>query len=317
MSVVVLAFQKGRGSMRRPAFTVIEMMVVVMIVVAVSAVVLPALAGRVTAGKMGMAVQALDMATASTRSQAMLDSRMYALLAVHDKHAWVLVTQPVHQSDAVSMLGRLDRGDSGTAAGSEASDVSMPLGKEGETGLGIPDARSSTMPGFATEMIDTVDSTHWKELAHFDDEVSFTSQLPSVDSTGMSGEAMTMDKSTLSQSSPTGGTEAMRGAVAGRGIVPPEAAEEQPLLIGVYFPDGSCRSKRVLYLVGRDGARRSLHFGAISGRLEVRTLPSVAEESALGIDQYQADDPLLPMGAENASGVESNSGLKSPRGGQP
>ncbi len=313
MSVVVLVHLKGRSSMRRAAFTVIEMMVVVMIVVAVSAVVLPSLAGRVTAGKMGMAVQALDMATSSARSRAMLESRMYALLAVHEKHAWVLVAQPIEQGTAVSMLGRLSMGDDGTAAGAQVSGVDMRL--EGEPGM--PDAGTGTMPGFAADMLEPVDSTRWEELAHFDDAVSFTSQLPSVDSTEMPAQAMTGDKIEVPMGSPAPGAAAEAAGAAGIGSVPPSPTDTQPMLIGVFFPDGSCRSGRVLYLVGQDGARRSLHFGAISGRLEVRTLPSVAEEASLGIDQGPADDQLLPMEAENASGFESNSGRARPRGGQP
>ncbi|MFG0312747.1 MAG: hypothetical protein ACF8LL_00970, partial [Phycisphaerales bacterium] len=57
--------------MRRGAFTLLEIVIVVALVVAISAVALPSLASRVTAGRASHAVRALESAVMLTRVESM------------------------------------------------------------------------------------------------------------------------------------------------------------------------------------------------------------------------------------------------------
>jgi hypothetical protein len=77
-----------------------------------------------------------------------------------------------------------------------------------------------------------------------------------------------------------------------------ETPPPQRYEIAAFFPDGACRPGRTLYIVSREGDRRAARVRPLTGRLDVRALPTAAEEAA----QHEGTSPadaLVPFEAED------------------
>ncbi|MBK7406073.1 MAG: hypothetical protein IPJ41_16075 [Phycisphaerales bacterium] len=201
--------------MRRAAFTLLETIIVVAIVVAISAVALPSLASRVTAGRVGQAVLSLQSSAALARADAMDQGRTLTLVAEDVEGEWVLFTEPASSRP------------SGIAALREPEPA--------------PEGR--------------------REVGSFDG-VDLAGTLPSA------------DEPPASETAANGG--ARPAPLGGAGAPPAEPPERREL--AVFFADGSCRSGGPIYVLGKDGSRRVVRFGAISASIDVRILPKEQDE---------------------------------------
>lgn len=92
--------------MRVRAFTIIEIMIVVVIVTAISAVVLPTLVGRVAETELGGAVRAMDFAATLAAGEAMQRGEMMAFVAERDDHEWVLYAEPIKPEQIGTVFAR-------------------------------------------------------------------------------------------------------------------------------------------------------------------------------------------------------------------
>ncbi|MDQ7013745.1 MAG: type II secretion system protein [Planctomycetota bacterium] len=92
--------------MRVRAFTILEIMIVVLIVTAISAVVIPTLVGRVAESKLGGAVRAVEFAAALAAAEAMQRGEVVAFVAERDGEAWVLYAEPIEPERIGSVFVR-------------------------------------------------------------------------------------------------------------------------------------------------------------------------------------------------------------------
>jgi len=283
--------------MRRPAFTILEMVVVILLVIAISAVVLPSLAGRVTAGKMGFAVRMFEVGTSQARTEAITQGSIVALVAERDKNSWVLYAEPVDVAQAVGLLVE-DFGQDQVR--------SDPL----NAFLGPPP--SSNDPLYESEKDGAMPKKR-TELASFSDVLLVRALPESADSFGL----VSMMKD---QGAPGTAVGRLQGAQSSSGMdtgsfMADAGGQSVRVTAGLFFPDGSCRPGKTLYLIGKDGTRRSLHFGPLTGRLEVRNLPSVQDEAAMRTSQNERTDDLLPEeGRPGASRIGRNQDPRSEQG---
>lgn len=99
--------------MRSRAFTIIELMVVVLIVTAISAIIIPGLAARVAGSRLDGAVRAVEFGAALASGEAMRRGEIVALVAERDRDgSWVLWAETVAPDRAASVLSPED-GESG------------------------------------------------------------------------------------------------------------------------------------------------------------------------------------------------------------
>ncbi len=81
--------------MRRGGFTLLETMIVVLIVTAISAIFLPSLAGRATASRLGQASRAIESGAALAGAEAMSRGVIIAFVAERWDAEWVLWAEEV------------------------------------------------------------------------------------------------------------------------------------------------------------------------------------------------------------------------------
>jgi len=79
--------------MRRGAFTLVEVIVVVALITSIAAIVLPSLASRIVSGRAGHAVRAIESAVVLASAQAMRRGEIVELVAERDRDEWVLYAQ--------------------------------------------------------------------------------------------------------------------------------------------------------------------------------------------------------------------------------
>ncbi|MCC7388217.1 MAG: prepilin-type N-terminal cleavage/methylation domain-containing protein [Phycisphaerales bacterium] len=210
----------------RRGFTLLETMIVVLIVTAISAIVLPGLASRAASGRIGHAAQSLESGAALAAAEAMERGVIVALVAEDWDGQWVLWAEDVEPERLGEVLA--PRGD---------------------------------LPPLPPEE----DRTRRVELASFDG-VELTDELPPV---------------------ALGPEEGGPGMGSGPAEEPDLSEEEEPLppgeherfMLGVFFPDGSCRAGPAVYLVAEDGRRRVVRFSPLTGRVDVRVLPQEQAEA--------------------------------------
>jgi prepilin-type N-terminal cleavage/methylation domain-containing protein len=234
----------GRESARkkhcmRRGFTLLETMIVVLIVTAISAIFLPGLASRAASGRIGHAAQSLESGAALAAAEAMERGVIVALVAEDWDGQWVLWAEDVKPE----LLGEV-------------------LAPRGDLPPLPPDE----------------DQTRRVELASFDG-VKLTDELPLV-AIGPEEE----------------------GPGSGRGEEPDPSEEAEPLppgeherfVLGVFFPDGSCRAGPAVFLVAEDGRRRVVRFSPLTGRVDIRVLPQEQAEAEQTGSEEDADGGLEP-----------------------
>ncbi|HZW10972.1 MAG TPA: hypothetical protein VFF69_13805 [Phycisphaerales bacterium] len=226
--------------MRRGAFTLLEIMIVVALVVAISAVALPSLASRVAGAQIGHAERSLHAAAALVQAEAMARGAPVSLVAERVGDEWALYAEPGGESGPPS--------DPGDAPAPPAEGLSSRI-----------------------------------ELARFG-EVQLSGALPEADEA--SPDAPPVE-------TPDALTEPRLPLNVGDEAPGPERHE-----IAVFFPDGGCRPARPTYIVSGQGDRRAVYLRPLTGRVDVRRLPSVSEGFAQRGDADPADS-LLPYGTED------------------
>ncbi|VAX37747.1 hypothetical protein MNBD_PLANCTO03-110 [hydrothermal vent metagenome] len=108
--MLVLGMQWGRVSarkkrtMRRGAFTLIETMIVVLIVAAISAIFLPTIAARMTDSKLGHASRSIEAGAALAAAEAMKRSTIVAYVAEQWGEEWVLWAEDVEAAEVGRLL---------------------------------------------------------------------------------------------------------------------------------------------------------------------------------------------------------------------
>lgn len=127
--------------MRGRAFTIIEIMVVVLLASAISAILIPTLVGRVTGTKLDGASSALRFGAAIAGAEAKRNGEMTVFVAEKDGDEWVLYAEPIEPGQIESVLGR----DSLDAPPEEMPEEDLPQRKRVEVGsfdgVEIRDAR--------------------------------------------------------------------------------------------------------------------------------------------------------------------------------
>lgn len=219
----------GRESARkkqfmRRGFTLLETMIVVLIVTAISAMFLPALASRAASGRVGQATQALESGAALAAAEAMERGVIVAFVAEDWEGEWVLWAEEAEPERLAELLA--------------------PVGD-------LP-----PLPPEESQL-------HRVEVASFEG-VEMTGRLPPVEVSGVEvlGAEVPAD---------------------GRGEFPEQEpllpGEHERLVLGIFFPDGSCRAGPTVYLVSDDGRRRVVRFSPLTGRVDVRVLPTEQDEA--------------------------------------
>ncbi len=97
---------RKKRTMRRGAFTLIETMIVVLIVAAISAIFVPTIAARMTAGKLGHAGRSIESGAALAAAEAMKRSTIVAYVAEQWGDEWVLYAEDVEAGQAGALLRR-------------------------------------------------------------------------------------------------------------------------------------------------------------------------------------------------------------------
>ncbi len=95
---------RKKRTMRRRAFTLIETMIVVLIVTAISAIFLPTIAARMTDGKLGHATRSIEAGAALAAAKAMERSTIIAYVAEQWGDEWVLYAEDVDPSQIGVLL---------------------------------------------------------------------------------------------------------------------------------------------------------------------------------------------------------------------
>ena len=90
--------------MRRGGFTLLETMIVVLIVTAISAIFLPSLAGRATASRLGQASRAIESGAALAGAEAMSRGVIIAFVAERWDAEWVLWAEEVEPGGGMIAL---------------------------------------------------------------------------------------------------------------------------------------------------------------------------------------------------------------------
>lgn len=96
--------------MRRGAFTLVETMIVVLIVTAISAIFLPSIAARVTDGRIGHATRSIEAGAALAAAEAMERSTIIAYVAEQWRDEWVLWAEEVDPGQIGTLLRPAERG---------------------------------------------------------------------------------------------------------------------------------------------------------------------------------------------------------------
>lgn len=219
--------------MRRGAFTILEVIIVVAIVAAISAVVLPALASRVVEGRTGHAIRAVEAAVVMARVEAVERGEMVALVAERIGDEWVLFAEPFDPHGA-------------------SEEHSGPFEPP-------PEARTELI-GFAG--------------------VRLSGGLPEVGS----------------EESPSAEIVGTQDPMLDSELAPEAMPEPERLRIGLFFPDGGCRSPEPVYLLSAGGARHVLRVRPLTGKADVRRLPDERTEASR---QREAGDELTSPLAED------------------
>lgn len=221
--------------MRRRGFTIIETIVVIAIAIAVSSIVVPAIASRATAGRLGHAERMLQAAAVLAQSEAMRAGDLRLFVAERDRDEWVLYAEPINPAEVAAAF---------------------------DTAMGPSEPRDPSAAGRRVE------------LGSFTD-VAFTWDLPPVSQEDvMPGfPDGTRDLMDLPEPSVEEGWDAPR--------------PDDRVAICVFFPDGSCRAAPTLFLIGEAGRRRSIRIEPLTGRIDVRGLPTVEQEA----EQLGSGDP--------------------------
>lgn len=92
--------------MRGRAFTIIEIMVVVLLASAISAILIPTLVGRVTGTKLDGASSVLRFGAAIAGAEAKRNGEMTVFVAEKDGDEWVLYAEPIEPGQIEAVLGR-------------------------------------------------------------------------------------------------------------------------------------------------------------------------------------------------------------------
>lgn len=92
--------------MRGRAFTIIEIMVVVLLASAISAILIPTLVGRVTGSKLDGASSAIRFGAAIAAAEAKRNGEMTVFVAEKDGAEWVLYAEPIEPEQIETVLGR-------------------------------------------------------------------------------------------------------------------------------------------------------------------------------------------------------------------
>lgn len=248
---------RKKRTMRR-GFTLLETMIVVLIVTAISAIILPSLASRATDGRLGLASRSLESGAALAAARAMERGTIVALVAEDWGGEWVLWAEDVEPERVGEVL-----------ASGGGDPASAPV-----------DPR-------------TVQRV---ELASFD-RVELTDRLPAlVDS--LTGEP---DGAAGNDAAGAEGADGPAGSVGEEASLLAPGEHERHVL-GVFFPDGSCRAGPAVYLLAEDGRREVVRFSPLTGRVDVRGLPSTLEEAEQQAARESAGAPLPETGTGDAGG---------------
>lgn len=92
--------------MRGRAFTIIEIMVVVLLATAISAILIPTLVGRVTGSKLDGASSAIRFGAAIAGAEAKRNGEMTVFVAERNGNEWVLYAEPIEPAQIEAVLGR-------------------------------------------------------------------------------------------------------------------------------------------------------------------------------------------------------------------
>jgi hypothetical protein len=107
---VALARARKQRTMHRGAFTLLETMIVVLIVAAISAIFLPSIAARVTDGKLGHASRSIEAGAAIAAAEAMEGGTIIAYVAEKWGDDWVLWAEEVAPAEIGELLRPTDAG---------------------------------------------------------------------------------------------------------------------------------------------------------------------------------------------------------------
>lgn len=91
--------------MRVRAFTIIEIMVVVLLATAISAILIPTLVGRVTGTKLDGAASAIRFGAAIAAAEAKRNGEMTVFVAERDGDEWVLYAEPIEPERITTVFG--------------------------------------------------------------------------------------------------------------------------------------------------------------------------------------------------------------------
>ena len=91
--------------MRGRAFTIIEIMVVVLLASAISAILIPTLVGRVTGSKLDGASSAIRFGATIAGAEAKRNGEMTVFVAERDGSEWVLYAEPIEPAQIETVLG--------------------------------------------------------------------------------------------------------------------------------------------------------------------------------------------------------------------
>ncbi|MFG0258722.1 MAG: type II secretion system protein [Phycisphaerales bacterium JB041] len=92
--------------MRGRAFTIIEIMVVVLLATAISAVLIPTLVGRVTGSKLDGAASAIRFGAALAAAEAKRNGEITVFVAEQDGEEWVLYAEPIEPERIVTVFAQ-------------------------------------------------------------------------------------------------------------------------------------------------------------------------------------------------------------------
>lgn len=141
--------------MHRAAFTLLETIIVVALIVAISAIALPSLALRVTAGRVGHAVLCIETSAAMARADAMELGVPRVLVAEWMDDEWVLFTDELSSRDTAQRGDDRQAGQPGMRDPGARHEVGSFAGVDfvdqlpaiQDTGVGGPGAEQTPAPG--------------------------------------------------------------------------------------------------------------------------------------------------------------------------
>lgn len=251
--------------MRVRAFTIVEVMVVVLIVTAVSALLIPTLLGRVAGSKLSGAARALEFGAALASAEAVERGRIVACVAEREGETWVLFGEVIDADRIGAYL---------------TDDASDPF--------------AAPEPAIEADVFDaeTGERTIRVEFASFDGVVLADEPLPL---TMLEDGSEVVDEATLAM---LAAQEEAEAAAFG------EVETVSRWVVGVFFPDGSVRPGRKLYLRDEAGRlEREVRLRPLTGGLEVAPLVAAGPDMLRDEDRDEEDEALpMPGGAQNEPG---------------